>query len=92
MQTSSFQSEQNQVLQLAIDDIFSLWSKTTKEQRHFLDLIGCGRDQYFLELYITASCNQSCQYCYLNRFGDKIYPKEIRDNKEIISNEFQRKK
>lgn len=86
MQTSSFQSEQNQVLQLAIDDIFSLWSKTTKEQRHFLDLIGCGREQYFLELYITASCNQSCQYCYLNRFGDKIYPKEIRDNKEIISN------
>lgn len=39
-----------------------------------------------IELYITSECNQKCEYCYLVRYGDELYPKEIRDEKQIIKN------
>lgn len=39
-----------------------------------------------VELNITATCNQKCEYCYLVKHGDKIYPAEIRDEKTIVKN------
>ncbi len=39
-----------------------------------------------VELIITPECNLKCEYCYLNKHKDKLYPKEIRDNKDIINN------
>lgn len=38
-----------------------------------------------LELYITTECNQKCEYCYLVKHGDELYPKNIR-NHEVIKN------
>lgn len=35
-----------------------------------------------LELIIDPICSQSCDYCYITNFGDKLYPKEIRSSKE----------
>lgn len=40
----------------------------------------------FIELNITATCNQECSYCYLVKYGDKIYPKDIRSPKTILKN------
>jgi len=31
------------------------------------------------ELYLSAKCNQCCKYCYLARYGDKLYPIEVDD-------------
>lgn len=39
-----------------------------------------------VELYLTASCNQKCEYCYLTKYGDKLYPLELRDQKTILNN------
>lgn len=39
-----------------------------------------------LELFITSTCNLKCEYCYLNRFEDKLYPKENRKPKDILNN------
>lgn len=39
-----------------------------------------------VELYITSVCNQKCEYCYLARHGDKLYPPEIRDESLILHN------
>lgn len=39
-----------------------------------------------LELNITASCNQKCEYCYLAKYGDEIYPVELRDPNKITEN------
>lgn len=36
-----------------------------------------------IELIIKPDCNQNCKYCYLTKFGDKIYPKELRVSNEI---------
>lgn len=37
-----------------------------------------------LELNITASCNQKCEYCYLVKHGKELYPAEIRNEDQII--------
>lgn len=39
-----------------------------------------------LELIITADCNLKCEYCYIYQHGDKLYPKEFRNHKDIINN------
>lgn len=39
-----------------------------------------------LELIITPECNQKCNYCYINKYGDELYPKEERINNETILN------
>lgn len=40
-----------------------------------------------LELIITPECNQKCDYCYITRFGNKLYPKEIRaDHDTTLAN------
>ena len=36
-----------------------------------------------LEIYLTALCNQNCEYCYLIKHANSIYPREF-DNKELI--------
>lgn len=38
-----------------------------------------------LELFVTAACNQNCEYCYLVRH-DELYPREIRDPETIKFN------
>lgn len=39
-----------------------------------------------LELFITPTCNQNCSYCYLVKYNDKLYPKEINDFPTILKN------
>lgn len=39
-----------------------------------------------LELYVTAACGQNCEYCYLIKNGDKLYPKELRKKETILKN------
>ena len=39
-----------------------------------------------LELFITSSCNQKCEYCYLCKYEDSLYPKEIREQETILKN------
>ena len=48
---------------------------------------GKGRNVYnSIEIYLTTDCNLSCKYCYLNRHEDRLYPKELRDDKIILRN------
>lgn len=39
-----------------------------------------------LELFITDRCNLKCSYCYLNKYGSKLYPKNGDNIGEIIKN------
>lgn len=38
-----------------------------------------------LELYITAACNQKCEYCYLVR-NPELYPREVMQPERIMQN------
>lgn len=39
-----------------------------------------------LEIIVTPECNYQCDYCYIFRHGDKLYPSGIRDHNTIINN------
>lgn len=39
-----------------------------------------------IELFVTPHCNQHCEYCYLQKHKNDLYPIEAQDNKIIISN------
>lgn len=73
----NFQQEQNNLLKTVLDlRYFSPW----KNEYDSYSL----RNDANLEIFITPSCNQHCEYCYLVKY-DKLYPKEI-NNKNIILN------
>ena len=73
-----FQKEQNELLEYMIKNVyFNKFNKTVYDTN--LSVPG-------IEFYITSVCNQKCSYCYLVKYGDKLYPKEIRDKDTIIRN------
>ena len=39
-----------------------------------------------VELFISPECNQKCEYCYLIKNEDFLYPKEIRNHDNILKN------
>lgn len=39
------------------------------------------------ELIIRPECNQKCDYCYITKYGDELYPKKFRkNNQELLNN------
>lgn len=78
----SFKSENNKLLKFILDAaFFAGWSDENCQS----DLDNGARISS-LELYVTSECNQKCEYCYLSRYGDKLYPPEVRDDKTILHN------
>lgn len=39
-----------------------------------------------LELFLTSHCNQSCEYCYLYKYENELYPKAINTSEKILKN------
>jgi len=39
-----------------------------------------------IELYMDQVCNLDCDYCYLAKFGDELYPPQLRNSKAILKN------
>ena len=69
----SFQEENNKLLEEILFSITKAWQGKNKKEK-------------FLELYVTGDCNQRCDYCYLVKYGDQIYPKEFRKPELILNN------
>lgn len=76
------QTENNNLLKFLLNAAFF---KGWKDESYNSNLLGNSR-QSSLELYITSDCNQKCEYCYLQRHGNELYPPEIRDPQIIINN------
>lgn len=88
-----FQQENDQLLKDLLDmRFFSVWRERDKQlMRPDFDQLQSDRslwDSTMLELYLTAACNQKCEYCYLQTYQDKLYPKEAGcyDFKRILKN------
>ena len=43
-------------------------------------------NKHGLELIIRPNCNQHCEYCYINKYGDKLYPNHNISSEELLSN------
>jgi len=39
-----------------------------------------------MEIILNYKCNLACEYCYVNRFGDELYPEEYQDDELILKN------
>ena len=39
-----------------------------------------------LEIYVTTTCNLGCTYCYLDKYGDKLYSPQLKKKDNLISN------
>lgn len=76
---TEFQRENNEVLKYILEERF--FSKFTPDYLAQQSFNGLN-----IELFITPVCNQACEYCYLIRHSDGLYPKEIRDFKLIKKN------
>ena len=75
MQEKSFCQEQDEVLeQFLLKDIYSTFVK---------DKASKGTK---IELMITSDCNKDCEYCYLQKHKDFLYPKDIRNHEQILKN------
>lgn len=73
----NWEQENNTVIKKIFDN-FLIHSGENKFKDSELD--------YSVEFIITPACNQKCEYCYLVKHGDKLYPKEIRDENLILNN------
>lgn len=70
----TFQQENNELLKAIIYSKLALLKNTAPDTA---DMV---------ELYITGDCNQKCEYCYLVRHGDQLYPHNLRKKDIIIKN------
>lgn len=80
MEYLTFQEEKDIILWSLINDVFGKTFSTRKKGER------SEKNSINLELYITPQCNQSCSYCYLCKYGDKLYPPEIRNQENILKN------
>lgn len=77
----NFQQEQDHLLQVILNErFFKTWEKPCETS--------FDTPPGNLELYITSTCNQRCEYCYLVKYPD-LYPKEY-NNKELIMQNLER--
>ena len=77
-----YQKEQNQLLQTLLDyRFFNPWKNMTA----YSDTMRSLRLETKLELYITSTCNQKCEYCYLQKYP-QLYPKEFNKPSTILHN------
>lgn len=74
----TFQEENNQLLEKLISIFYKEWEKPLEEQKYDNELT--------LELAITSDCNQKCEYCYLVKNKDKLFPPETRSLSKIKEN------
>lgn len=73
MQEKSFLEEQNELLENFIfNDLYATFENGNRLTR--------------IELDITPECNKNCEYCYLAKYKDQLYPVEIRNKQTILHN------
>lgn len=73
----TFEQENEQLLQDILENSFYAGFKDEAKKRY---------ESSCLEMNITASCNQKCEYCYLTKYGDSLYPADIRKEDNILKN------
>lgn len=68
MITDKYREEQNYFFNSLLEDVMFKDLRAQDKSGHMVDR---------LELFITPKCNLKCTYCYLNKYGDKLYPTKV---------------
>lgn len=70
-----YNQDEQQLLKFFIEDFLMIDEKRKKHKEHDINIT-----EKYLELIIRPECNQTCEYCYLYKYGKDLYP--TRSNKE----------
>ena len=76
---STFELENDQILEFVLDNYFF------DDFKHGANWPRRGIRKG-LELFITPDCNQKCEYCYLPKYKESLYPAALRNPKNILHN------
>lgn len=76
---SSYQEENDRLLESILDrTYFAGWADPKNPKYMNFDS---------LELIMNYKCNLACKYCYVNRWGEELYPSELyADEEKLLSN------
>lgn len=70
-----YQKEKDALLNFMLHErFFKYWEKNGISNHHLADL----------EIFITPECNQKCEYCYLQKRHEELYPSELLDRNNLI--------
>lgn len=77
---NQYQKEHNELLTFLLNErFFKPWSNHYENELEYTRSLS---PDTRLELYLTSTCNQNCEYCYLVKY-EELYPKEY-NNPELI--------
>lgn len=75
--------ENNELLKFMLEQrFFKVWSQKGEKEPYNKTLL----PETSLELYLTANCNQKCDYCYLQKYKNDLYPVEYDNKEKVLSN------
>ena len=75
----TYQDENDELLNFLL---FNAIYPKFKEKKNLADeSIG-----FRLNLYVTSTCNKNCEYCYLQKYENKLYPQEYNTPDNILNN------
>ena len=74
----TFQEENNALLKYLIDNLFiNVFDVTDEKARATSNR---------LEIFVTPTCNQVCDYCYVMKHGNELYPFSLLNDAKMIDN------
>ena len=75
--------ENDELLKFMLEQrFFKVWKLKDSKEPYNKTLM----EETALELYLTANCNQKCEYCYLQKYKDGLYPREYDKKEKVLSN------
>ena len=75
-----FQEEQDKLLNTLLEKLFFKHWKVSYDHNGAVD-----QTYPSIELFVTPSCNQKCEYCYLHKY-EALYPREVNNRETILKN------
>lgn len=69
----SFQIERNQLLESYLNRYYFLTKEIPQEGRS-------------IELFVTSKCSGNCEYCYLMKHGEELYPSHLQKREDLVHN------
>ena len=73
--SKNFETEQNELMEYLVYNL--IYPKFSLETPH---------REIALEIFITTDCNKRCEYCYLQKHKEKLYPQHLNNPENIKNN------
>lgn len=81
--TKNFYNDEQKVLKKYLDRFLDIPPENNNQNK----ILDYTFSNVGVEFIVRPECNQKCEYCYIYRYGNELYPKETRvDKKTLLKN------